>query len=226
MYMCSKCFDLLSSKYDKCKNCDYENNEESNIEVDSKLAFQISILNKKGYKTKFSCSGHALEYFITTYIYFEDKINTCPKEWYFDDDGYIIRGNNVNNWFELDFITKENILTKYNYNLLKWALELKPKENIKVYSVYELIDIRSNILLKIDDISKKYKKSYEELYKEYEYDELDYNSEIYKYFKDIDNIDNILYLSSAIKFKDDFLVITEIGKKYNIPYTFNSDINK
>ena len=227
MYLCSKCFDILYSKYHKCTKCDFKNieYEEENIEIDSKLAFQISILNKKGYKTKFCCSGHALENFITTYIYFEDKIDSCPEDWYIDDDGYIIRGNRNRDWVELDFITRENILTNYNANLLKWVLELEPKENIKVYSVQELMGIYSNILSKIDNISGKYKRTCDELYEEYYRGTLDEQSELYKYFKDIESIINISSMSGAIKRRDDALIITEKGKEYKFPYTFYSDIN-
>ena len=222
MYLCSKCFDIVYFKCHKCTKCDYE---EENIEIDSKLAFQISILNKKGYKTKFCCSGHALENFITTYIYFEDKIDSCPEDWYIDDDGYIIRGNRNRDWVELDFITRENILTNYNANLLKWVLELEPKENIKVYSVQELMGIYSNILSKIDNISGKYKRTCDELYEEYYRGTLDEQSELYKYFEDIESIINILSMSGAIKRRDDALIITEKGKEYKFPYTFYSDIS-
>ena len=222
MYLCSKCFDIVYFKCHKCTKCDYE---EENIEIDSKLAFQISILNKKGYKTKFCCSGHALDEWVSSYIYFEDKIDSCPEDWYIDDDGYIIRGNRNRDWIELDFITRENILTNYNGNLLKWVLELEPKENIKVYYVSELMDIYFKIISKIIDISEKYNKPYIELYKEYEYGKLDKQTEIYNYFKDINNMDNILFMSGAIEKKDGDLIITEKGKEYKFPYTFYSDIN-
>ena len=225
MYLCSKCFDILYSKYHKCTKCDFNNYEEVNIEIDSKLAFQISILNKKGYTTKFCCSGHALDEWVSSYIYFEDKIDSCPEDWYIDDDGYIIRGNRNRDWVELDFITRENILTNYNANLLKWVLELEPKENIKVYYVSELMDIYFKIISKIIDISEKYNKPYIELYKEYEYGKLDEQTEIYNYFEDINNMDNILFMSGAIEKKDGDLMITEKGKEYKFPYTFYSDIN-
>ena len=227
MYLCSKCFDILYSKYHKCTKCDFKNidYEEENIEIDSKLAFQISILNKKGYKTKFCCSGHALDEWVSSYIYFEDKIDSCPEDWYIDDDGYIIRGNRNRDWIELDFITRENILTNYNGNLLKWVLELEPKENIKVYSVQELMGIYSNILSKIDNISGKYKRTCDELYEEYYRGTLDEQSELYKYFEDIESIINISSMSGAIEKKDGDLIITEKGKEYKFPYTFYSDIN-
>ena len=227
MYLCSKCFDILYSKYHKCTKCDFKNidYEEENIEIDSKLAFQISILNKKGYKTKFCCSGHALDEWVSSYIYFEDKIDSCPEDWYIDDDGYIIRGNRNRDWIELDFITRENILTNYNANLLKWVLELEPKENIKVYSVQELMGIYSNILSKIDNISGKYKRTCDELYEEYYRGTLDEQSELYKYFEDIESIINISSMSGAIKRRDGDLIITEKGKEYKFPYTFYSDIN-
>ena len=227
MYLCSKCFNVMYSKHHRCEKCDFKDNywQEPNIEIDSKLAFQISILNKKGYKTKFCCSGHALDEWVSSYIYFEDKIDSCPEDWYIDDDGYIIRGNRNRDWIELDFITRENILTNYNANLLKWVLELEPKENIKVYYVSELMDIYFKIISKIIDISEKYNKPYIELYKEYEYGKLDEQTEIYNKFKDINNMDNILFMSGAIEKKDGDLIITEKGKEYKFPYTFYSDIN-
>ena len=119
----------------------------------------------------------------------------------------------------------DNILTNYNSNLLKWVLELEPKENIKVYHVSELMDIYFKIISKIIDISEKYNKPYIELYKEYEYGKLDEQTEIYNYFEDINNMDNILFMSGAIEKKDGDLMITEKGKEYKFPYTFYSDIN-
>ena len=230
MYLCSKCFDVMYSKRHRCEKCDAKDNhwKDPNIEIDSKLAFQISVLNKKGYKTKFCCSGHAYEEFVTTYIYFEDKIDSCPEDWYLDldDDGYIIRGNRNDNWVKLDFVTRENILTKYNNNLLKWVLELEPKENKKVYSAQELMDIYYKILARILYISEKDKKSHQQLYEEYCNGILDEQSEIYKCFEDISKMNNILFMSGVIVRRGDVLKITEIGKKYKIPFTFYTDINE
>lgn len=221
MYICSKCFDVVGWKCHKCKGTHHEDC----FPIDSQIALAISILNKKGYTTKFCCSGHALDEWVSSYIYFEDKIDSCPEDWYIDNEGYIIRGNRNRDWIELDFITRENILTNYNGNLLKWVLELEPKENIKVYYVSELMDIYFKIISKIIDISEKYNKPYIELYKEYEYGKLDEQTEIYNYFKDINNMDNILFMSGAIEKKDGDLMITEKGKEYKFPYTFYSDIN-
>ena len=55
--------------------------------------------------------------------------------------------------------------------------------------------------------------------------ELDEQTEIYNYFEDINNMDNILFMSGAIEKKDGDLIITEKGKEYKFPYTFYSDIN-
>ena len=87
------------------------------------------------------------------------------------------------------------------------------------------MDIYFKIISKIIDISEKYNKPYIELYKEYEYGKLDEQTEIYNYFKDINNMDNILFMSCAIEKKEGDLIITEKGKNYKFPYTFYSDIN-
>ena len=85
--------------------------------------------------------------------------------------------------------------------------------------------IYSNILSKIDNISGKYKRTCDELYEEYYRGTLDEQSELYKYFEDIESIINISSMSGAIKRRDDALIITEKGKEYKFPYTFYSDIN-
>ena len=87
------------------------------------------------------------------------------------------------------------------------------------------MDIYFKIISKIIDISEKYNKPYIELYKDYECGKLDEQTEIYNKFKDINNMDNILFMSGAIEQKDGDLIITEKGKNYKFPYTFYSDIN-
>lgn len=79
-----------------CKNCGEENKF---ITLDYGIAYQISNLNKKGYKTKFCCEGHMYDDENVTYekdkstadgyIYFETKdilkyTHTLPLEWSLD----------------------------------------------------------------------------------------------------------------------------------------------
>lgn len=65
---------------------------ENLVEVDAELAFILEELNKKGYKTKYSCEGHwltksqyvsATAEISTPFIMFEDgiKLPSCPAHW-------------------------------------------------------------------------------------------------------------------------------------------------
>ena len=60
------------------------------IEIDYNLAYSISILNRKGYRTKFCCEGHESEYVDENgYVLFEDNsileyIDYLPDSWYVD----------------------------------------------------------------------------------------------------------------------------------------------
>lgn len=115
--MCPKCFNILkrniSIKYEiiidttkpniddnlytitdtacmfkKCNVCESKNIKL--IVLDESISDAISILNKLGYKTKYSCSGHE-DYNTTGYILFENDsilkvIHTLPITWTLDLD--------------------------------------------------------------------------------------------------------------------------------------------
>lgn len=84
------------------------------IELDPNIAETISLLNKKGYLTKFCCEGHNERRRDNGYIYFKDRsiedyLHTLPISWYIDledirklwyefnpNRGYVIRCDSFN----------------------------------------------------------------------------------------------------------------------------------
>ena len=72
--------------------CDYcDEYIEEFLTIDADIAASISLLNKKGWKTNFCCSGH--ENSVDAYIYFRNNkylkyIATIPKGWKVDVNDY------------------------------------------------------------------------------------------------------------------------------------------
>lgn len=120
---------------------------ENLVEVDAELAFVLEELNKKGYKTKYSCEGHwltksqyvsATAEISTPFIMFEDgiKLPSCPAHWRKEihetienDDGNVTYGHwesiysNIVSGLKtpLDFqvVKQRNVKS-----LIKWAKKL------------------------------------------------------------------------------------------------------
>lgn len=102
------------------------------VQVDELLLPTIILLNKKGYRTSYCCSGH----FITcmeenSYIMFEHNCQppTIPKgfhgEYNFGTQAYVIR-----KWFKED-VEKERVENILNtaLEIYKWADSLPENEN-------------------------------------------------------------------------------------------------
>lgn len=77
------------------------------IELDPNIADTISILNRKGFYTKFCCEGHGDDTQNCPYIYFQNKYlmdcyaHTIPITWYVDisdirNGNFIIRSESAN----------------------------------------------------------------------------------------------------------------------------------
>lgn len=106
----------------KCPCCLQENLYA--IEIDPNISNAISILNKKGYYTKYCCEGHSRKE--SSYIYFKDKdimlnyIDTLPLSWYIDysklkyDNRFVIRADGWNRYEAL-------------YEISEWAMSLKSR---------------------------------------------------------------------------------------------------
>lgn len=94
------------------------------LTIDGDIAETISLLNQKGYKTLFSCSGHPNS--TSAYIYFRNSrylnyIKSIPENWKIDVNDYILK---------LDLIIRSEY-RKYNPDeLYNWAVGLPPIETI------------------------------------------------------------------------------------------------
>ncbi len=124
-YVCPKCFNQL----DKCA-CN--TSEKDLIRIDKDIQKHIRILNQKGYKTIFCCSGHAEEYakynFTDLYISFlltSENFITLPEGFYIKK-----QKNTFKTVMKYRFPKKlskeefENMHKKVLDDLLKWCNEL------------------------------------------------------------------------------------------------------
>lgn len=109
-----------------CKNCHWYGDA---ILLDPNIAETISILNKKGYKTKYCCEGHSGEkyqydgkdYYVDTgYIKFEKGIcidpDSLPESWYLVLNDMIIKSK------------KDHSITYLN-DIYEWAKSLPEYKN-------------------------------------------------------------------------------------------------
>lgn len=94
-------------------------------EVDDLIIDAVMVLNKKGWTTEYSCSGHNDESRINTYIKFEKMPPTSPVG-FFQDNMKCIRFKNRDK--NLGGLRGFDLLLVANRNLYKWALELPSAE--------------------------------------------------------------------------------------------------
>jgi hypothetical protein len=125
--MCTGCykqtdyyFIALNEKYHaytvgNCKKCG-----ENVAEVDDMIIDTIILLNKKGYKTKFCCSGHLNENHFGTYIMFINRPDILPEGFY-PTDMECMHLHSTRNPKGYEGFKK---LLEINLNLYKWANEL------------------------------------------------------------------------------------------------------
>lgn len=140
--LCLKCYEVyeengvttkIGSKGNEYYKCPKLSCSGSVVNVDELLLPTIIILNKKGYYTESSCSGHLYESsFPTTYILFNQNIE-LPNI----PNGYEIRENGCGNVEIYKDIAKQNntwyfkskdeifsLIFENSKDLLKWAQEL------------------------------------------------------------------------------------------------------
>lgn len=153
-YMCPTCFNVYDSSYLKRYDEDYLcpnlfcDNEEL-FDIDELMITPIQVLNKKGYQTRFCCSGHIFSNPLHSYIMFNKvyDFKDAPKDWkkyntaslipYNDDDDDLGCWSSVtiieNTQYDTEDLTtqeKHKIISERIANLLKWVYSLpKYKEN-------------------------------------------------------------------------------------------------
>ena len=105
------------------------------VEVDDSIMSTIKELNKKGYITKFCCSGHSYEDNTNTYISFDSDAvpSTLPNDFILEDMDYYIKNNwsyigdqvCIRKWYK--DIKNEDLpraLLQTAIDLLDWVKEL------------------------------------------------------------------------------------------------------
>ncbi|MEK4025299.1 hypothetical protein [Sporosarcina sp. FSL W7-1283] len=143
MYLCKECLKVFD-QYDinpSYINSDdveviYEEADCSSIsctgrvvKVDEMILPTIIELNKKGWITKFCCSGHLYNTYIDTYIYFKNTPPTIPDNFDFRDDAIYYKSKKFNSSSRPNNLKRLNQLFDINRELYKWAIGLPIKEN-------------------------------------------------------------------------------------------------
>ena len=138
-YYCPKCDTLYDASYLKtneergqyyihCPNADCYGKA---FEIDELMIIPIKLLNQKGYKTRFCCSGHISDKIGGGYVAFRPNIDipSLPKGWKKDKQGL----NDGSQCIRYDMKTTD-ILKRYNIiqtkmrALIRWCNELPPLE--------------------------------------------------------------------------------------------------
>ena len=110
-------------------------------EMDELIVTSIAILNRKGYKTNASCSGHVYNGELTVYISFEDCLgeneNFIPPEnfQYFENKSSESKSILKNRIAKYPLTEQERmwLLTELNIELLNWSQNL-PTNNVTHHS--------------------------------------------------------------------------------------------
>ncbi len=129
IYMCPVCYKIYDHKFIKsheyyglrCPDIECGSGEEELFEIDDLMVKPVRILNKKGYYTKYCCSGHLYRRYVSAYIKFNEE--TCPvgapKGWKKDGEDCI------------RYEKPSEKVTSLNYimDLIKWCEELPENED-------------------------------------------------------------------------------------------------
>lgn len=139
MLLCLKCYKIYNQKTIKNNICKIKTCQGEVVEIDELFIPSIIELNKKGYITKFCCSGHISNH-PNSYIYFVDKtiLPNLPEGYKYDHEIY--PQVDWNKWEITKTIRKEfdikkglnelsKDICKNALNVLEWAEGL-PNRNI------------------------------------------------------------------------------------------------
>lgn len=122
-----------------CPHCSHVYNLNTIDWIDPNITKAISILNRKGYNTKFSCEGHQEEELPEAYIYFrsEEQISILdkfplPYPWWLDTenkclDGFVIRAQ--------AYKCRDEDWNERNTRITEWAKSL-PQAGTKTVFKY------------------------------------------------------------------------------------------
>jgi hypothetical protein len=134
MKLCLKCFNILVDDYHD-KWCPLRECEGEVISADENIVPALIELNKKGYYTNFSCSGHPTRAYLDCYVSFDEGINLESSPEGFElqklqDENMAI--HNVirkdiwdEEWAVISTEDRLKIVADINISILKWAKSLK-----------------------------------------------------------------------------------------------------
>ena len=153
MLMCLKCYNLFNEKnikfeYDKFNFCHIISCSGQVVEIDELFVPVITKLNKKGYKTKYCCSGHLHEELVNSYIMFDernsylyqDHFNSLPNGFTLEVNTKTSRKNEmvktlvIRKYFDKKKSYKELLkdITDGAISLLEWAEGLPSLKQTKI----------------------------------------------------------------------------------------------
>lgn len=112
MLLCLECYKIYNQKTIKNNMCKIKGCDGDVVEVDELFAPVIAELNRKGYRTKFCCSGHYTEDYPNTYINFEEgiKLPSLPEGYKYDKEIY--PDVNWEKWKMEKYVTIRNVFDK------------------------------------------------------------------------------------------------------------------
>lgn len=122
--ICTSCWELK-------ENCNCNSEIYNIIRVDGYIADVICKLNKKGFETKYSCSGHSNQFLgLYGYVMFENNLseeyfNNLPTNWSFKKQINPILQYNIKNKDIIGMSKKEKdcLIIKQINNINKWIDE-------------------------------------------------------------------------------------------------------
>ena len=130
MLLCLNCYKIYNQKTIKNNMCKIKECYGDVVEIDELFVPVIAELNRKGYRTRYCCSGHYTKDSIITYIMFEDFIEFLYlPEGYNYDVSWTMRNGNTDIEKYIDKNKSFNELSKDIFNnavsVLEWAEGLK-----------------------------------------------------------------------------------------------------
>lgn len=139
-YMCLKCGQIFSTDADLTGGYDYYGVcpkigcEGKVFKCDEEMLLPIQILNKKGYKTEFCCSGHAFKKLCSGYITFREELDdvSVPKGWHLDTNDKNFKNRTIRYRInDPDIAVRQRGIHRKIDSLVKWCQELPEKEESK-----------------------------------------------------------------------------------------------
>ena len=141
IYLCPECGRMTSINYisfHRIKKGGKETkclNEECNgemFECDEEMAIPIAILNKKGYTTRYCCSGHLYQTLCRGYIAFANgvELNSVPRGWFTEARDEAMLNHSVIRYAfsESDISKRRHKIHRKINALIRWAEDLENRK--------------------------------------------------------------------------------------------------